>query len=480
MSGGADRDGYAAVMARREEIMRASVGIDYAAYESGALAFDYERLLADTGYDIAEVREIQQQTAVGDTPLVELHNITALARRYASPGRGARIFIKDEAANPSGSFKDRRASLSIHAALRRGYAGVVAATSGNYGAAVASQAAKAGLRCIVVQEAFDSRGIAQPEIAEKTRACEAYGAEVIRLSVGPELFYVFLRVLEETQFFNASLYSPYSILGIETLGYELAAQTRTETGRLPDVVIATHAGGGNVTGTARGLRKAGAIDTQVIAASVDLSGLHMASDHDFNRKSFTTGHTGFAMPFTGWPDRADVPRSAARPLRYIDRFVTVSQGEVFYVTQLLAVLEGLERGPAGNTSLAAAFAIAQELDREQIIVVQETEYTGAGKHPLAQLNLAQHMGIEVRRGDPADNRPGGRIVIPRDPAQIGVRDVDLDHIRRSYLRRALQPLSTPQALGEGDIAFLAAETRSAQQTIRDFIEDFVNETGTKD
>ena len=80
-----------------------------------------------------------------------------------------RILVKDEAANPSGSFKDRRASLSVHEARQRGYRGVAAATSGNYGAAVASQAAKAGLACIVVQEAFDSRGVAQPEIAEKTK-----------------------------------------------------------------------------------------------------------------------------------------------------------------------------------------------------------------------------------------------------------------------------------------------------------------------
>ena len=41
-------------------------------------------------------------------------------------------------------------------AAEAGYEGVAAATSGNYGAAVASQAAKAGLKCIVVQEAFDS------------------------------------------------------------------------------------------------------------------------------------------------------------------------------------------------------------------------------------------------------------------------------------------------------------------------------------
>jgi cysteine synthase len=462
---------YEAVLADRDAIMRASVGIDYQRYVTGVLAFDYERLLADTGYDIQRAQAVQSRTGVGNTPLIELHNITSLIRSLAAPGKGARIFVKDEAANPSGSFKDRRASLSVCEAQHRGYEGVVAATSGNYGAAVASQAAKARMRCIVVQEAFDSQGIAQPEIAEKTRACEAYGAEVVRLSVGPELFYVFLCVLKETGYFNASLYTPYSIVGIETLGFELAGQVQQQTGRFPDVVIATHAGGGNVTGTARGLQKAGAMDTVVVAASVDLAGLHMASDRDFNRKSFTTGHTGFSMPFTTWPDRVDVTRNAARPLRYIDRFVTVTQGEVFYMTQVLAALEGLERGPAGNTSLAAAFSMAQELDAGQIVVIQETEYTGAGKHPLAQLNLAKQMGVEVRRGDPRDNKPGQRIVIPEHPSQIVVVDVDLDYVRRSYVRHALESIQSEQPLSEIDLDFLTAETRSS----RAYVEEVVNE-----
>jgi cysteine synthase len=468
--------GYESVMAERSEVMRASVGIDYSQYTTGALSFDYERLLADTGYNVEAARSVQTQTGVGNTPLLEVHNVTALVRAVAQPGKGARIFVKDEAANPSGSFKDRRASLSVYEAKRRGYPGVAAATSGNYGAAVASQAAKAGLCCIVVQEAFDSQNIAQPEIAEKTRACEAYGAEVIRLSVGPELFYVFLLVLKETGYFNASLYTPYSVLGIETLGYELAHQVKEQTGRFPDMVVATHAGGGNVTGTARGLQKAGAVETDLVAASVDLTGLHMASDGDFNRKSFTTGHTGFSMPFTTWPDRSDVPRNAARPLRYMDRFVTVTQGEVFYMTQVLAELEGIERGPAGNTSLAAAFALAQEMETDQILVVQETEYTGAGKHPLAQLNLAKQMGIDVKRGDPRDNKPGHRIVIPERPSQIAVVDVDLDHVRRSYVRNALETLSEGErSLGDIDLEFLAAETRSN----RTYIEEVVNELSGK-
>jgi cysteine synthase len=467
-----DSSRYQAIMAERAEIMKRSVGIDYAKYSTGLLAFDYERLFADTGYDLATTAKIQRRTAVGNTPLVELENITELARAVAKSGRGARIFVKDEAANPSGSFKDRRASLSVHAASQQGYAGVVAATSGNYGAAVASQAAKAGLRCIIVQEAFDSQDIAQPEIAEKARACEGYGAEVVRLSVGPELFYVFLQVLKETGYFNASLYTPFSILGIETLGYELARQVKNQAGVFPDVVIATHAGGGNVTGTARGLFKAGATESTMVAASVDLSGLHMASDHDYNRKSFTTGHTGFSMPFTTWPDRADVPRNAARALRYMDRFVTVSQGEVFYITQVLAELEGLQRGPAGNTSLAAAFAIAQELDREQIVVVQETEYTGAGKHPIAQLNLAHKMGIEIRRGDPENNIPGQCIIIPEHPSQISVREVDLDHVRRSYLRHAIEMLPKDESLDSLELDFLAAETRTSRTWVEEAINDF--------
>lgn len=461
--------GYAEVMARRAEIVARAVGIDYAAYATGHLGFDYERLLADTGYDIAAVAEVQAATAVGRTPFVALPRLTALVRRTAAPGMGARLFVKDEAANPSGSFKDRRASLSVHEAARRGYPGVAAATSGNYGAAVASQAAKAGLPCIVVQEAFDSRGIVQPEIAEKTRACEAYGAEVMRLSVGPELFSVFLDVLDETGFFDASLYTPYSIVGIETLGHEVATDCRAATGRFPDVVVVTHAGGGNVTGTARGLSAAGATVTQVVGASVDLAGLHMASDRDFNRKSFTTGHTGFALPFTTWPDRADVPRNAARPLRYLDRFVTVTQGEVFWATQALAELEGMERGPAGNTSLAAAMAMARDLPADAIVVVQETEYTGAGKHPLAQLDRARREGIRIVRGDPSLDRPGEVIVIPEHPSQLRVVDVDLDRVRQSYIRNALASLPEGTEPDDTDVTFLAEDTRSSEAEIREVL-----------
>lgn len=84
----------------------------------------------------------------------------------------------------------------------------------------------------------------------------------------------------------------------------------------------------------------------------------------------------------------------------MDRYVTVNQGEVFYITETLASLEGLEKGPAGNTALAAAFSLAQEMDKDQIIVVQETEYTGAGKHIQPQLAFARDNGIDIKFGNP--------------------------------------------------------------------------------
>jgi cysteine synthase len=442
-------------MARRGDILQRSLGIDYESFRLGRFAFDYEAMMASSGYSLDQARAIQAECNVGNTPLLELKNLTRLVRTISRPGCGARIFVKDEAANPSGSFKARRAALSVHEAAAKGYPGVIAATSGNYGAAVASQAAARNLPCIIVQEVFDSRGVGQPEILEKTRACEAYGAEVVQLTVGPELFYVHLLLLEETGYFNASLYTPFSVAGIETLGYEVAVDVREATGRDPDVVVVTHAGGGNVTGTARGLRKAGCRRTRVVGASVDLKGLHMASDRDFNRKSFTTGHTGFGVPFAVWPDRADVVFNAARPLRYLDRYVTVTQGEVFYITEVLAQLEGLERGPAGNTSLAAAVALARDMPAEAVVVVQETEYTGAGKHPTAQLTFARENGVEVRRGDPSESVPGRSIVIPESPEQLRVTEVPLDNLRRSYLKHAWN--TAGGEVGPEDRAFFAED-----------------------
>lgn len=455
------------ILIRKNEIMKKAIDVDFLKYKTSEIAFDYEKMMSEIGYPIEEARLIQKSLGVGSTPMLQLTYINRLIKTISKPGYGAKIFLKDEACNLSGSFKARRAAISVYHAKKLGYPGVMAATSGNYGAAVAAMCAKLNLKCIIVQESYDSAGVYQPEITEKARAIEAYGAEVVQCSVGPELFVVFLDLLDQTGYFNASLYSPYGIASLETLGIECVEDIRRTASKDPDMIIVTHAGGGNLTATARGARKAGC-QCPIVGASVDLHGLHMASDSDFNRKSFTTGHTGFGFPFAMHPDRSDVTYSAARALRYMDQYYTVKQGEVFYITEALAKLEGLERGPAGNTSLAVAFSLAQTMREDQIIVVQETEYTGAGKHMNAQLSFAKERGIDILIGDPQQEVAGINIVLPDDPKKIKAVPVNLDKLRMSYVRNQLK-LHPDATLSEEDIDYLSAECNVSKDFIRSAI-----------
>ena len=92
---------YNEVMSRKNEIMRSAVGIEYGKFESGSVAFDYEGLMKAVPYTVDEIAKIQLDHAVGNTPLIELKNLTKLARMCAPKGKGARIVIKDEACNAS-------------------------------------------------------------------------------------------------------------------------------------------------------------------------------------------------------------------------------------------------------------------------------------------------------------------------------------------------------------------------------------------
>ena len=60
---------YAAVLSRKNEIMKASLGIDFDTYVSSPIAFDYERMMADTGFTLDDIARIQAETKVGSTPL---------------------------------------------------------------------------------------------------------------------------------------------------------------------------------------------------------------------------------------------------------------------------------------------------------------------------------------------------------------------------------------------------------------------------
>ena len=137
-------------------------------------------------------------------------------------------------------------------------------------------------------------------------------------------------------------------------------------------------------------------------------------------------------------------------------------------------MEGYERGPAGNTALAAAFAVAQEMDEDQILVVNETEYTGAGKHPMPQLTFAKQNGVEVVFGDPDDDVPGKSIVFPKDPSLCKAREVDITRFKKSYVKNCGKFKNLEAASAE-DIKFIMEEIRED----RDFVVNELKNVGIK-
>ncbi|HXQ58753.1 MAG TPA: pyridoxal-phosphate dependent enzyme, partial [Acidimicrobiales bacterium] len=63
---------------------------------------------------------------------------------------GARVLLKIEGLNPTGSFKDRGMTLAISKALEEGAKAVVCASTGNTSASAAAYATRAGLTCAVL------------------------------------------------------------------------------------------------------------------------------------------------------------------------------------------------------------------------------------------------------------------------------------------------------------------------------------------
>src|SRR5213594_2164467 len=80
----------------------------------------------------------------GNTPLIYSPRLSERV------GRGCEVFVKNEGANPTGSFKDRGMTVAISRAMERGTKAVICASTGNTSASAASYAARAGILCVVI------------------------------------------------------------------------------------------------------------------------------------------------------------------------------------------------------------------------------------------------------------------------------------------------------------------------------------------
>lgn len=163
----------------------------------------------------------------GWTPLHRAHNLERDLNCQA-------IFIKDEGRNPTGTFKDRGASVAITRAVELGIRTVVLSSSGNAGAAWATYVARAGLDCVTLLPAD-----AQPSTLKH---CAQMGARLFVLegswqAAGPMV----AEASRRHGWFNVNtLQEPYRLEGKKTMGYEICEQL----GWAPPDVIFYPTGGG--------------------------------------------------------------------------------------------------------------------------------------------------------------------------------------------------------------------------------------------
>ena len=166
---------------------------------------------------------------------------------------GAEVYLKLENLQATGSFKLRGATNAL-LSIGAGATGVVAASSGNHGMAVAHAARVAGLYPLI----FVPEGAAP----SKVEAIEALGAEIRRVEGDPVLAETTARThADETGLPYLSPYNdPRVVAGQGTIGVELAS----DLDRV-DVLFASMGGGGLISGAGGYLK--GARGTRVVACS---------------------------------------------------------------------------------------------------------------------------------------------------------------------------------------------------------------------
>ena len=138
--------------------------------------------------------------------------------RAAAPGpRAAWLLLKNETLNPTWSWKDRPACISISMAKQLGFARVAAISTGNHGSSTAAYAAAAGLACVI---------LCHPDVSILQCAfMTAYGARVVR---GGNQEALLKNLLDREGYFpctilcpRAGYSNPYGIEGFKTIAFEI-------------------------------------------------------------------------------------------------------------------------------------------------------------------------------------------------------------------------------------------------------------------
>jgi len=303
----------------------------------------------------------------GDTPLLHA------ARLGAELGL-PELWVKDEGANPTGSFKARGLSAAITRARAAGIDRFTLPTAGNAGVAAAAYAARAGAEVRVFApsstpgtilrqiELFGgSLTLLDGHIGDCGKASRAWAAESGAMDL-------------------STLREPYRIEGKKTLGLEIALQLGW---RLPDAIIYPTGGGTGLIGMWKAfqeLKAAGWVEGELprmfTVQSAGCAPIVQAFEAGLNHA-------------TAWPDPVTVASGLRVPGPLGDRImlrvlheshggaVAVDDDKLSAAARYAAKLEGVDFAPEGGAAIAAAASLrtAGVLGPEQTVVVFNT---GAG------------------------------------------------------------------------------------------------------
>ena len=170
----------------------------------------------------------------GGTPLLEAPRLSARV--------GARVLLKLEGQNPTGSFKDRGMTMAISKALEEGAKAVVCASTGNTSASAAAYAARAGMTCAVL---IPEGHIALGKLAQAL----VHGAKVLQVRGNfDEALTIVRRLGEKAPVTVVNSVNPFRIEGQKTGAFEIV----DVLGDAPDVHCIPVGNAGNITAYWRG------------------------------------------------------------------------------------------------------------------------------------------------------------------------------------------------------------------------------------
>jgi threonine synthase len=300
----------------------------------------------------------------GGTPLLKADRLGAA---HGMPN----LWIKEEAGNPTGSFKARGLAAAVTMAKALGAKKIALPTAGNAGGAAAAYAAKAGLECHVFMPK-DTPKVFRIE-------CEAYGAKVGLVDgLIDDCGKIVAQRKEAEGWFDVStLKEPYRVEGKKTMGYEIAEQLGWT---LPDVVVYPTGGGTGLIGMWKAFDEMETLgwigSTRPRMVSVQAAGCapipKAVAEGKAISERFANAHT--------YASGLRVPKAYADYL--ILKILRASKGEAVTVTDdemrrgvvELASHEGLFAAPEGGAAWEAVKKLASEgkIDRGERIVVFDT------------------------------------------------------------------------------------------------------------